>query len=142
MRIRPAGRHGTEGGHRAHDKIHPLPGCVLAYPIPEPAAQTPPLRMPLRTGSLAFTLVLGVLIALLPLTLDIYMPAMPVLVSALNSTVPGVQFTLAAFIAGVAIGQIAYGPLSDRDGRRPVLIAGLALYAASSAACAWSESAR
>lgn len=96
--------------------------------------------MPLRPGSLAFTLMLGVLIALLPLTNDIYMPAMPVLVSSLNSTVPGVQFTLTAFIVGVAFGQIAYGPLSDRYGRRPMLIAGLSLFCASSAGCAYAQS--
>ena len=95
--------------------------------------------MPLRPGSLSFTLVLGVLIALMPFTNDIYMPAMPVLVASLNTDVPGVQFTLAAFIAGIAIGQIVYGPLSDRYGRRPMLIAGLAVFAASSAACAFSH---
>ena len=95
--------------------------------------------MPLRPGSLTFTLVLGVLIALMPFTNDIYMPAMPVLVASLNTDVPGVQFTLAAFIAGIAIGQIVYGPLSDRYGRRPMLIAGLAVFAASSAACAFSH---
>ena len=95
--------------------------------------------MPLRPGSLTFTLVLGVLIALMPFTNDIYMPAMPALMGALHSDVPGVQFTLAAFIAGIAVGQIAYGPLSDRFGRRPMLLAGLAVYAASSAACTLAQ---
>ena len=48
----------------------------------------------------------------------------------------GAQLTLAAFFAGMAIGQLVHGPLADRLGRRPPLLAGLALYVAASMACA------
>ena len=71
-----------------------------------------------------------------PLALNIFVPSMPGL-PAVFDTGPGmVQLTLSLYLIGVALGQLLYGPLSDRFGRRPVLLGGLGLYVAASLACA------
>src|SRR5262249_39524334 len=69
-----------------------------------------------------------------------YLPAMPGLATAFGVDMARVQVTLSVFFFGVALGQIFYGPLSDRFGRRPLLLFGLALYTLASAACALAAS--
>jgi DHA1 family bicyclomycin/chloramphenicol resistance-like MFS transporter len=81
-------------------------------------------------------LILGALTALGPLGIDMYLPAFPALAAELRATPAEVQRTLAAFLAGLALGQLFFGPLSDRLGRRRPLFVGLILYAVASAACA------
>ncbi len=81
-------------------------------------------------------LILGALTALGPLGIDMYLPAFPALAAELRATPAEVQRTLAAFLAGLALGQLFFGPLSDRFGRRRPLFVGLILYAVASAACA------
>lgn len=73
------------------------------------------------------TLLLGVLIALTPLGTDLYLPALPVIAHALRATVDATQFTVTTFFLGLALGQLAWGSLSDRYGRKPVLIAGISI---------------
>ena len=70
--------------------------------------------------------------ALGPLTLNILVPAVPNLVVSMNSDPATVQLTISLYLFGLAISQLALGPLSDRFGRRPVAIAGLAITAAAS----------
>ena len=94
--------------------------------LPEPAAASP----------LRLTLVLGSLSALGPLSIDMYLPSFPSVARALGTTVASVQLTLATYLAGLAVGQLAWGPLSDRLGRRRPLLAGLALYTLGAIACA------
>src|SRR5260370_17581480 len=65
---------------------------------------------------------------------------MPALARELGTNPSHVQWTLSAFLAGFAVGQFFHGPLSDRCGRKPVLLAGLALYVVASAACAFTRS--
>lgn len=89
-------------------------------------------------ASLPLTLLLGLLIALTALAIDSTLPALPALAAAFGAEAGAAQFTLTCFFAGVAVGQLAWGPISDRYGRRPALIAGLALCAAASAAAAFS----
>jgi DHA1 family bicyclomycin/chloramphenicol resistance-like MFS transporter len=76
---------------------------------------------------------LGVLIALPALGTDLYVPALPVLAQALAADADAAQFTLTTYFVGLAVGQLLWGPLSDRFGRKPVLFTGLAVMLASSA---------
>jgi DHA1 family bicyclomycin/chloramphenicol resistance-like MFS transporter len=69
-----------------------------------------------------------------------YLPSFPTVARSLGTSVASVQLTLATYLAGLAVGQLAYGPIADRFGRRPPLLAGLALYAAASLACAAAPS--
>jgi DHA1 family bicyclomycin/chloramphenicol resistance-like MFS transporter len=87
-------------------------------------------------ASLALTLLLGLLIALTALAIDSTLPALPALASAFGAEAGAAQFTLTSLFAGAALGQLLWGPVSDRYGRRPVLLAGLALFAAASALAA------
>lgn len=70
------------------------------------------------------------------LAMHIFVPALPEAAHALNASMGSMQLTMSVYILGLAFGQLAYGPLSDRFGRRPVLMAGLVLYAAAGLAAA------
>jgi DHA1 family bicyclomycin/chloramphenicol resistance-like MFS transporter len=96
--------------------------------------------MRFKPNSLGFTIILGVLAALLPLSIDMGLPAFPAIGSSLNASPASVGLTLSLFMAGYAISQLAFGPLSDRYGRKPVLLAGCGLFAFASAACAIAPS--
>ncbi len=65
------------------------------------------------------------------LAIHIFLPALPLAAADLGAGVGAMQLTVSLYIFGLAIGQLAYGPVSDRFGRRPTLMAGLAIYAAS-----------
>jgi DHA1 family bicyclomycin/chloramphenicol resistance-like MFS transporter len=80
--------------------------------------------------------VLGSLIALGPLTIDMYLPAFPQLADELDTTAASVQLTLTGMLGGLAVGQLVIGPLSDAFGRRRPLLAGLVLHALASLVCA------
>ncbi|PWS34610.1 Bcr/CflA family drug resistance efflux transporter [Falsiroseomonas bella] len=84
---------------------------------------------------------LASLTALGPLGVDMYLPAFPAMALDLSADPSAVQRTLAAFLFGMAAGQLVVGPLSDRFGRRSPLLAGLALFALASAGCALAASA-
>jgi MFS transporter, DHA1 family, multidrug resistance protein len=88
-----------------------------------------------------YALILGGLSAFPPLSIDMYLPAMPTMAGDLHAADSTLQFTLTAFIIGLAVGQLVAGPLSDSMGRRKPLIIGLALYTVSSVLCALSPSA-
>jgi DHA1 family bicyclomycin/chloramphenicol resistance-like MFS transporter len=74
------------------------------------------------------------------LSIDMSLPAMPQLQRVFGADVGSTQLTLSMFLVGFAVGQLICGPLSDRVGRRPVLLAGLALFVAAGLACAGSPS--
>lgn len=96
--------------------------------------------MTLRPDTLAMTAVLAMLTALGPLSTDFYLPSLPDIVRVMETDVAGAQATLSAFLFGFAGGQILWGPLSDRLGRRPVLLTGLALFTLATLACALAPS--
>lgn len=105
--------------------------------VPEaPQAVVPaPPRGRRRTGLLV-TLVLGGLTATPPLSMDLYLPALPEVTRTLHAPAATVQLTLTACLAGMALGQLVVGPMSDRWGRRRPLLAGLAVYVVATALCA------
>lgn len=86
------------------------------------------------------TILLAALTGLTALSIDMSLPAMPQLQETFGASVSSVQLTLSIFLAGFALGQVFCGPLSDRWGRRPVLLAGLALFTLAGLACAGSTS--
>jgi DHA1 family bicyclomycin/chloramphenicol resistance-like MFS transporter len=90
--------------------------------------------------SRGLTLVLGALTAFGPLSIDMYLPALPALADSFGASPGRVQLTLSAFFLGFGAGQLVYGPLADRWGRRPPLLAGIGLYIGASALCALSTS--
>ncbi|WP_420884052.1 multidrug effflux MFS transporter [Micromonospora sp. CPCC 205547] len=85
---------------------------------------------------LRLVLVLGSLIAIGPLTIDMYLPALPAIAADLHTTSAAVQLTLTGTLAGLALGQLLIGPLSDAVGRRVPLLAGTALHIVASVLCA------
>jgi DHA1 family bicyclomycin/chloramphenicol resistance-like MFS transporter len=93
-----------------------------------------------RSPGKAFVLVLGALVGLAPLTIDMYLPALPALAREFHASAGHTQLTLASYFIGLALGQFAYGMLTDRFGRKPPLYAGLALYALASLGCALAPS--
>ncbi len=92
--------------------------------LPDPRTQKP------RTARTA--LVLGAFVALGPLTIDMYLPALPTITEELGTTSSAVQLTLTGTLVGLALGQLVLGPLSDRFGRRRPLLAGTALHVLAS----------
>ncbi|MBF7053823.1 multidrug effflux MFS transporter [Halomonas sp. KAO] len=94
----------------------------------------------LRLTSPATIVVLAALTALGPLATDMYLPAMPAMAEALNTGPDQVQLTLSLYMTGFALAQLFCGPISDRFGRRPVMIAGFSLFLAASLLCAFAPS--
>lgn len=90
---------------------------------------------PTSRERLRVILVLGALIALGPLTIDMYLPALPSIVDDLNSSSAAVQLTLTGTLIGLSLGQLIIGPLSDIVGRRLPLIVGTAVHIAASLLC-------
>jgi len=90
----------------------------------------------LSPDTLGMTAMLALLTALGPLSTDMYLPSLPAIGKALGTDAASVQLTLSTYLVGFAVGQIGYGPVSDKLGRKPVVLAGLALYALGSVICA------
>ena len=84
--------------------------------------------------------ILAAIVALGPLSVDMYLPTMPSMVVFFDTTLSQVQLTLSSYLLGFALFHLVCGPLSDRFGRKPVLIGGLALYVIMSVACAVADS--
>lgn len=96
--------------------------------------------MHLRPDTLAMTAILAMLTALGPLSTDFYLPSLPEIVRVMATDIAGAQATLSAFLFGFAGGQLFWGPVSDRLGRKPVLLAGLGLFLLATLACAFATS--
>ena len=94
----------------------------------------------LRPGTFALTLLLSFLTALGPLSMDMYLPSLPDIGRTLHASTLHVQLTISSYLFGFAVGQIFYGPVSDRFGRKPVLLAALVLYAFATIGCASAQS--
>ena len=81
-------------------------------------------------------LILGLLSAIGPFAIDMYLPALPEIGASLGAEVGAVQWSLTAFFVALGVGQLFYGPVSDMVGRKPPLYAGLALFTLASVGCA------
>src|SRR5262249_36510007 len=88
----------------------------------------------------ALTGLLAVLTGIGPLSVDMYLPSWPEMARLLNATPAQVQLTISVYLIGFAIGQVIYGPLSDRHGRKPVLLAATALFIFASVICTVARS--
>jgi MFS transporter, DHA1 family, multidrug resistance protein len=86
-------------------------------------------------------LILGSLSAIGPFSIDMYLPGFPAIAADLNTTVAHVSLSLSSFFIGISVGQLIYGPILDRFGRKRPLYFGLVLYLAASAGCAFATSA-
>ncbi|MER6980547.1 multidrug effflux MFS transporter [Streptomyces carpinensis] len=121
----------SEGGasapHAPKEAVPAGPGTRQRTGPPDPAAR--------RTGFLV-TLILGGLTATPPLAMDMYLPSLPEVTRSLHAPAATVQLTLTACLAGMALGQLVVGPMSDRWGRRRPLLVGLAVYVLATALCA------
>ncbi|MER5636787.1 multidrug effflux MFS transporter [Kitasatospora sp. NPDC002227] len=111
--------------------------------MPTPALS----EQPTDTGTTAadrparvVVVLLGGLVALGPLTTDLYLPSLPTLTRELGSTAPAVQLTLTSSLIGLALGQLFFGPLSDRLGRRLPLVLGMTVYTLATVLCALAPS--
>ncbi|MEU6915453.1 multidrug effflux MFS transporter [Streptomyces olindensis] len=107
----------------------PAGAAVREGPSGPPAPGRRPRRLPL-------VLILGSLTALGPLTIDLYLPALVEVSGDLHISQAVTQLTLTAFMAGIAVGQLVIGPLSDTLGRRRPLLTGLAVYVVAGFVCA------
>lgn len=96
--------------------------------------------MPSSATGAAVIIILGILTAFGPISMDMYLPSFPELVHYFKTTPSKAQLTLSAFTIAFGIGQLIYGPISDRMGRRYVLLAGIAIYAVASVLCVLTNS--
>ena len=107
-----------------------------ANPSSAPAPETP------VSTPWGLVILLGALTAMGPLAIDMYLPSLPAIARGLEADPSQAQATVAAFLAGMAVGQPFYGPWSDRIGRRVPLILGAVIFIAGSVACACAGLAR
>ena len=100
----------------------------------DPGAETPKKQKYL--GNIGLLILISFLSAFIPLSTDLYLPALPRMAENLNATVGLVNLTLTLFFAFYAIGTLFWGPLSDKYGRKKILLIGLIIYTAASVLCA------
>lgn len=81
-------------------------------------------------------ILLGALTGMGPIGIDMYLPSLPAIGQSLHASAGQMQGTVAAFLAGMAVGQVFYGPAADRLGRRPPILLGIGIFIAASALCA------
>ncbi|MDH3229507.1 MAG: MFS transporter, partial [Alphaproteobacteria bacterium] len=93
-----------------------------------------------RPDSLLVAVLLTLSVGMGPMATDFYLPALPTIGRDLAADVATVQLTLSVFLAGFAVAQLVYGPLSDRFGRRPALLAGFGLFTIASVGCTLANS--
>ena len=99
---------------------------VAVTPPPSPSRASVPLGM-----------LLTAIVGVGALSIDMFLPSLPTIVAVFETSAATAQLTVTVFLAGLAVSQLVWGPLSDRFGRRRVLLVGLAIYAAAGAACAF-----
>lgn len=91
-------------------------------------------------SSFKIVFILGLLAMLMPLSIDMYLPALPVISAQFGVPAGSAQMTLSTYILGFALGQLFYGPMADSLGRKPVILGGTLIFAAGAVACALAQS--
>ena len=89
---------------------------------------------------ISLNLILGSLTALGPFSIDMYLPGFPAIARSLHTTIAQVTLSLSSFFIGISAGQLLYGPLLDRFGRKKPLYVGLLLYILTSVGCYFAPS--
>ena len=85
-------------------------------------------------------LILGALATISPFSIDMYLPGFPAIAADLGTSIARVQLSLTSYLVGIAVGQLVYGPMLDRFGRKTPLYVGLAIYVVTSLVCAFTTS--
>ncbi|GAB3335333.1 multidrug effflux MFS transporter [Larkinella ripae] len=93
-----------------------------------------------RRQHFVIILILGTLTTISPFSIDMYLPGFPAIAESLHTSIDKVQLSLTAYLIGIAFGQLLYGPLLDRYGRKRPLYGGLVLYLLASVGCAFTDS--
>lgn len=94
----------------------------------------------MSSGMLKSAAVLGLLSAVGPFAIDMYLPALPTVATDLNGSIAAAQLTLTAYFIAFGLAQLIYGPLADQMGRKPPLYMGLAIFSLASLGCAFAPS--
>ncbi|SDF43489.1 MFS transporter, DHA1 family, bicyclomycin/chloramphenicol resistance protein [Lentzea fradiae] len=97
------------------------------------------ITRPDQRSSTRLVIALGAMVGLGPLTIDMYLPALPSIVTDLGTTAPSVQLTLTGSLLGLGLGQLLVGPYSDAVGRRLPLVLGTLLHVLTSVLCAFTS---
>lgn len=90
-------------------------------------------------SSFKIVFILGLLAMLMPLSIDMYLPALPVISAQFGVPAGSTQMTLSTYILGFALGQLFYGPMADSFGRKPVILGGTLIFAGAAVACAQAQ---
>jgi MFS transporter, DHA1 family, multidrug resistance protein len=112
----------------------PTPHTILQANTPQASADAAPMSAGLMV------LMLSVTLGIQPVTTDLYLPGLPGLKDSFNAPISQVQLTLSALLLAFGISQLIWGPLSDRYGRRPILLWGLSAYTLASFGCTLAAS--
>ena len=97
-----------------------------------------PVKPAMSPATVVF--ILARLMGIQPVTTDLYLPALPAIAEGFGATMAQAQYTLSALLLAFGVSQLIWGPLSDRFGRKPVLLAGLSLYTFAAVGAAWADS--
>src|SRR5512135_1196473 len=91
-------------------------------------------------GSRGLIILIALLSAFVPLSTDLYLPALPTMSKSLQARAEQINLTLSAFFVLYSVGMLVWGPLSDRYGRKPILLIGLSVYVIASGLCSITTS--
>lgn len=129
------GRHGNCAGVGSAEPLSIHCATLCPYRLIVAMSSSTPSRLPL-----SWLFVLGALTAFAPMAIDMYLPALPQIAQQLQASPAHTQLTLAACFLGFAFGQLLYGPVADRFGRKPPLYVGIVIFVAASLGCALAPS--
>lgn len=85
-------------------------------------------------------LILALLMGIQPVTTDLYLPALPAIAEGFGASMAQAQYTLSSLLLAFGVSQLVWGPLSDKFGRKPILLVGLTMYTLAAIGAAWADS--